>query len=309
MVERCAQRVDVAAGVDILVPPRLLGRDVVGGSHRGARAGLRGVLLLVGKLHQPEVAELGDPVPREHDVVGLDVAVDQAVVERVVEGPADLGDDVDRAALVDRATPLEQFADGGSVDELHGEIMNVVGLADVDPLDDVGVVELGHRPGLAQEPLPEPVVGSVLGREALDRHDPVHRYLQGLVDGAHGALADLADDLVALDGQLAPLLGLASKDLLRLLRGDVPLRQHDVAQPLGGRPELLDLGLEPEALVDPLESGESELDGQHAEILTGLGVTHGRHHFRQGGKTRKEYCRGGSRTFTRPPGALKIRLR
>jgi hypothetical protein len=111
--------------------------------------------------------------------------------------------------------------------------------------------------GLAQEALAELVVLRVLGRQALDGDHAVHGDLEGLVDRAHGALADLGQDLVALDGGVAALHPLVLEDLLHLAFGDVALGQHDFAQLLGGDAQLLHLLLEAEALVDLLQRGEA----------------------------------------------------
>ena len=60
---------------------------------------------------------------------------------------------------------------------------------------DVGVVQLGRRLGLAAEALHRLGRQSQAGGEHLERHLAVERDLPRLVDDAHAAAAELADDL------------------------------------------------------------------------------------------------------------------
>ena len=79
------RRVREAVGpdVDVLVALRLLRRDVVRRAHADARLGA--------VLREPQVAQLGHAVLREQDVVGLHVAVDEALLMGVVERPRGAG--------------------------------------------------------------------------------------------------------------------------------------------------------------------------------------------------------------------------
>ena len=72
-------------------------------------------------------------------------------------------------------------------------------LADLVDLDDVGVLEPGHRLGLGAEPLDGPGHGVATRLDHLEGDQPVEGELTGLVDHARPAPAELAEDPVAGD--------------------------------------------------------------------------------------------------------------
>ena len=121
LVHHDAHGVDVALGVGLL-PLRLFGADVVDAAH-----GLFAVLDLVlgpgdagdAKVHHPQLA-----VVQQHDVLGLDVPVDDAVAVGVVEGAEDLGDEVDGLPAGYFAAPLvEVLPEGHALHALHHDIL------------------------------------------------------------------------------------------------------------------------------------------------------------------------------------------
>ena len=72
------------------------------------------------QLGQAEVEELGVAVPGDHDVVGLDVAVEDARVVGLGQALGDLEGDLDRAQEIELAVGDEP-ADGPAVDVFHGD--------------------------------------------------------------------------------------------------------------------------------------------------------------------------------------------
>ena len=70
---------------------------------------------------------------------------------------------------------------------------------------DVGVLQPGQHHGLAGEERLGVVAGVGRRGEHLDRHPALQRRVQGLVDLAHAAAADLAEQAVALVEQHARL--------------------------------------------------------------------------------------------------------
>ena len=71
------------------------------------------------KVHHPQLA-----VVQQHDVLGLDVPVDDAVAVGVVEGAEDLGDEVDGLPAGDLAAPLvEVLPEGHALHALHHDIL------------------------------------------------------------------------------------------------------------------------------------------------------------------------------------------
>ena len=83
-----------------------------------------------------------------------------------------------------------------ALDVLHGVVVYAAVAADGMDVDYVGVVERGGRPGLVLEALE--AAGVECGGEGddLQGHPAVERGLLGLVDHAHPAAADLAEDAV-----------------------------------------------------------------------------------------------------------------
>ena len=94
---------------------------------------------------------------------------------------------------------VEHAVEPLALDELHDVIGRLALLADAEDWHDVGVVELRRGPGLALESPAGPGVAEHLRGQDLERHMPPQRDLLGLVDDAHPAPADLADDAVVAE--------------------------------------------------------------------------------------------------------------
>jgi hypothetical protein len=80
------------------------------------------------------------------------------------------------------------------VDELHGVIVDAVALTDTENRHDVAVVQSCCCLRLAAEAIQKGPLGDQTGRQHLQRDVPAQRFLDGLVDDAHAAVAYLADD-------------------------------------------------------------------------------------------------------------------
>lgn len=226
VVEGCAEGVDVGAVVDVDLSANLLGADVVGCSVGAAGLGHGGFEVghFAGETH---VGELGDMLAGEHDIFGLDVAVDEAAFVGVVEGFGDLGDDFEGFFFGEGLSGGEFVVDGAAFDELHDEVVEAAGLTDVNGLDDVVVVELSGGASLAVEAVDEFAVFGHTSREDLDGDDAIEAKLAGAIDGCHCARADLIENLVAGD-----LLGGAGGAGVIVGADDEPaeLRACEVAQ-------------------------------------------------------------------------------
>ena len=151
---------------------------------------------MVGPPHNLGDAEVGDLHPAlfvQQDVLGLDVAVHDALLVRELQRLANLRHDGQR--LLRRDLPrLEQLAQAHAVHELHQQVVEAVGLAEVVHGDDVGVVQPGQRLGFALEALGEAGFGDLLRRQDLQGDDPVELGLAGLVNDAHAAAAEAFED-------------------------------------------------------------------------------------------------------------------
>ena len=213
--EHAADAEQVAAPVHLRAL-HLLGGHVVRGSHDVPGAGHGGG----GQARHPEVHDLHRPVFLDEDVGGLDVAVDDAGLVGVGEPGQHLHDhrhlplDGHRRGLAHRL--LEVLA----LQELHRDEGRAVGVAaEVEDGDQVRVLHLRDRPGLASEALLELGVVRDLGDHDLEGHVAVEDGVVGEVDLAHGALAEGAQDLVLAD----PAGQVLEDRLVRVVRLNHPL--------------------------------------------------------------------------------------
>jgi hypothetical protein len=148
----------------------------------------------------------------EHDVLALDVAVDEAGAMHRRHGVGDADRDLERVRDGERAT-LHALHERGAARELHDEERSTGGVvAEVEDLDDAGVADRAGDAGLAEEQ--RAGLGRVrqLGRQPLDGDRAIDHHVARQVHRGHAAGAQLAVDLVAaeaflgrrLDGALAP---------------------------------------------------------------------------------------------------------
>ena len=193
LVEHRAEREDVGARGGALAL-RLLGRHVVGRPHHDAAGG--GVL---GAPGEAEIHDLDLPVRQHVDVAGLEVAVHHALRVREGEPVEDLLHH--RELVLERLQlPLrQQLAQVLALEQLHGHVGHAALLAEVVDRDDVGVVEPGRGLRLVLEALAGAWVLAQLAEHDLDRDVAPEHGVVGAEDLAHGARADLADDLVLAD--------------------------------------------------------------------------------------------------------------
>ena len=97
------------------------------------------------------VLRLQDP-----DVVGLEIAVDDALPVRRLERLADLAQQAPRLVGLDRAA-LHPIGQALAVEELHHEVVAPVGQPpEREDVDDVGVADLVDGAGLVDERAPAP---------------------------------------------------------------------------------------------------------------------------------------------------------
>jgi hypothetical protein len=200
-----AHRVEVGAVVDVPRAVDLLGRHVVRRpDHRSGLGQPLAGALGPDQLGDPEVEQLdldsavvpglAQPQP---DVVGLEIAVDEALVVRRLERAQRLVEDRKRLGPGQRAAadPRRQRL---ALEVLHHEEHAAVRIAaEVVDVDDVLVPDRVDRARLLVEPLDDLLGPAQLRLQDLDRRGPADLGVLGGVDHAHAALGELAPDRVA----------------------------------------------------------------------------------------------------------------
>ncbi len=193
LVEDHARGKEVRPAVDGLAH-ELLGRHVARGAEHHAGLGeVRGL--------EPRNAEIGDlrgAVGEDDDVGRLDVAVDHAVLVRVLERLEQLAHDAHDVVHREALVRLEVALQLAPLHELHRDVVRAGVLAEIVDPDDVRVGEPARRLGLAAEArelLLRVLALQVLGADRLERDDPIDHRVVALVHDPHRALAELAADL------------------------------------------------------------------------------------------------------------------
>ena len=198
VIESGAEPVDVGPGVDIDVPANLLRADVIGRAVGSSRlGGGRGIVPdLACKTH---VGELDHAFTGQHQVLGFHVAVNQSLFMGVSQRPCALENDAQGFGLLDRLAVGQQVIHRLPVDELHDKVVVAAGLPHVEGLDDIGMIQPGGGATFAVETVHEFLVLTETTWKHLDGHHPIQAELLGLEHDGHGALPDLAENLITGD--------------------------------------------------------------------------------------------------------------
>ena len=189
VVEAGAEAVDVRPAVQLHVAVDLLGADVGGRAHHFV-----GLLLVLdggGGLAEAEVRHLDRAVAVDHDVLGLEVAVDDAedvpgVFHRVGDGLAD-DQHVD---FGDVRLAVEERTERVAVHVVHDEVVAAIREIGAVALHDALVVEVRHRAHLHHELAHVLSRGGELRVEHLHGHGAVELAVPGAPDDGHAAAAD-----------------------------------------------------------------------------------------------------------------------
>ena len=187
LVRHDADGVDVAARVR-RASERLLGRHVVGSPHHHAVE-----RELLGRLsaREPEVEDRDGPAVLDHDVLRLEVAMDDAELVRGFGPEGDLPEDRDRACLGQLSLELDDRPQVLARNVFHRDVGEVVAHSEVVDARHVRVLDLPVEIDLALEPEEELlVVGLPVGRQDLDGDDVVEIQILRLEDDSHAAAAD-----------------------------------------------------------------------------------------------------------------------
>ncbi|OQC35807.1 MAG: hypothetical protein BWX64_02308 [Acidobacteria bacterium ADurb.Bin051] len=203
LAEHRSEREDVRARVHDLAA-ELLRRHVAEGPHDPARPGqgdgrllLRVALSAREQAGDAEVEQLGEAVGREHDVLRLDVAVQDAGGVRVHQRFEQTARHRVEFAAGERP-PLQPLPQGLTRHELHREVDGTGILSGLVEGGDRRMLQPGARLPLAQEA--RPGFGGEREREDLDRGGPPERQILGAKDLAHPARPEpLAEPVMGQD--------------------------------------------------------------------------------------------------------------
>jgi hypothetical protein len=105
----------------------------------------------------------------EEDILRLDVPVHHAARVRIREGVRNLAEEADRFGERDRPGALEALPERLPLDVRHDEVQRVRGLAGIVQSENVGVLEAGRDPDLAEKSLAAQRVGELRPKD-LERH-------------------------------------------------------------------------------------------------------------------------------------------
>jgi hypothetical protein len=214
LVGHCRERVHVAARIDHLLAHRLLGTHVLRRAER--EPGLRHPLA-AGTLHRERDAEISHQrmAALEQDVLGLDVAMDDTLVVRVLEGVGNLTGDQDGVGDGKLLHALEAGAqrlardEGHDVEEVgawHASPLVIPCGAGVQQRQDVRMLQARRGADLGEEAF-RAERGAEFRMQHLDRDVTIVLEVAGEVHGGHAADAELADEGVAV-GQCGGEAGL-----------------------------------------------------------------------------------------------------
>ena len=193
---RRSQRIEVAADVGGFAVASLFRSHVIDGAD--GRAGARDVGLhrFINRASQAHVGELHGAVLGDHQVRGLDVAMDDLLFVSVLQRHRGLPNDIHRALGRHRAAFGDDRVRVGPVDEFEGDVKVSVRLAGIVNGDDVVVLECGGRLSLGLEPFDKRRVLCLFFSQDFQRDLPPKLCVGGEKDCPHAALAELLDDRV-----------------------------------------------------------------------------------------------------------------
>jgi hypothetical protein len=194
-----AQAVHVAALVGTAFPARLFRTHVERRPHRNAGIRHRRRELLVRRARQTEVGQQRVPLGGEHDVLGLDVAVDHAVGMSVRQRFPQLGRELRRLRLAQGAARFQSVPQRPGFNERHGEPQSAAGDTGVEQWQDVRMLQTREGQDLTLEALGAQLLAG-RDRQDLERDVTLVAPIERQKDHGRRALAkDLFDGVAVAE--------------------------------------------------------------------------------------------------------------
>ncbi|VWM24260.1 Uncharacterised protein [Collinsella intestinalis] len=138
-----------------------------------------------------EVHHLDVAVGQHHDVLRLDVAVDDLVLVCNGEGAADLRADLGDLLGIEGAMAAHAALEVGAAQVLHDDVVRVAVFAPVVHAHDVGALQTGCGLRLLLEASGEGGVPGVLGQHDLHGNGAVEHLVLRAIHAGHAAVSDL----------------------------------------------------------------------------------------------------------------------
>jgi hypothetical protein len=143
---------------------------------------------------EAEVHDPDTPAAIEHDVRGLQIAVQHAVRVRGGQSRTDLPGDVERLLEWHSADALTDRGQCLPVHVLHRQVLPALDLADIEHAADVGVGDAACEPHFAHEPAAGVVAARRPWRHQLERDRLAQPEILGAVHFPHRAASQQTDD-------------------------------------------------------------------------------------------------------------------
>ena len=192
LIEDDAGAVNVRARIDA-VALCLLRRNIVDGAQRFLRERLR----RVGKTGDAEVSHLNASVPQYHNVLRLNVTVDDAAGMRVAEPLHDLSNKMERFTPVELTALFHVLLERDPVDELHDDVFRFAAGHVVDR-DNIRMGQHSNCLRFVTETAAEIGIFRKVAFEHLDGNKTIQPVALCLVHDRHAAAADHFEQLIAI---------------------------------------------------------------------------------------------------------------
>ena len=145
-----------------------------------------------------EIGHLHAAVSQDHDILGLDVPVNDPAAVGVLQGAHDLNDEVQGLPPIHFTPAGHILLQGNAVDELHDNVLCVTAGGDIINGHDIGVGKLCHSLALIPEAAAYLLIFSHISLQDLDGYHSVKPVAFGPIYISHAARADQLDDLIAV---------------------------------------------------------------------------------------------------------------